>query len=63
MTWKKHFTPVTDGNGIANITGFNSNSKIGPARTNYSRYLPDVYTGSPNRVDREQQYEVMDRDP
>lgn len=63
MTWKKHFTPVTDGNGIANITGFNSNSKIGPARTNYSSYLPDVYTGSPNRVDRYQQYEVMDSDP
>ena len=38
-------------------------SKAGPAKTNYSSYLPDVYSGSPNRVERYQQYEVMDSDP
>jgi hypothetical protein len=35
----------------------------GPSQTNYSNYLPDVYTGSPNRIERYQQYEVMDSDP
>jgi hypothetical protein len=36
---------------------------MGPAKTNYSSYLPDVYSGSPNRIDRYQQYETMDADP
>lgn len=63
MTWKKYFTPVAEGSGLSPVSGLNSNSKPGPARTNYSSYLPDVYTGSPNRVDRYQQYEVMDSDP
>ena len=34
----------------------------GPARSNYSSYLPDVYVGSPNRVERYGQYNVMDND-
>jgi hypothetical protein len=36
---------------------------MGPAKTNYSSYLPDVYSGSPNRIDRYNQYETMDADP
>jgi hypothetical protein len=63
MTWRKHFSPVDvnyEHNRSSNTT---QNSKAGPARTNYSSYLPDVYTGSPNRVERYQQYEVMDSDP
>ena len=62
MSWKKHFTPVPQGNDLSPVSGI-SGSKAGPARTNYSSYLPDVYTGSPNRVERYQQYEVMDSDP
>jgi len=34
----------------------------GPARANYSSYLPDVYAGSPNRVERYMQYDTMDMD-
>ena len=34
----------------------------GPARSNYSSYLPDVYVGSPNRVERYGQYNTMDQD-
>lgn len=34
----------------------------GPARSNYSSYLPDVYVGSPNRVERYGQYNTMDLD-
>ena len=63
MTWRKYFTPVPVGNDLSPVSGMNGASKAGPARTNYSSYLPDVYTGSPNRIERYQQYEVMDSDP
>ena len=63
MSWKKYFTPVPVGAPLSPISGLNPQSKPGPAQTNYSSYLPDVYTGSPNRIDRYQQYEVMDSDP
>ena len=62
MSWKKYFTPVPVGGNVSPINGITS-AKAGPAKTNYSSYLPDVYTGSPNRVERYQQYEVMDSDP
>jgi len=62
MSWKKYFTPVPVGGNVSPINGIAS-AKAGPAKTNYSSYLPDVYTGSPNRVERYQQYEVMDSDP
>ena len=63
MSWKKYFTPAPQGSELSPISGLNSGNRPGPARSNYSSYLPDVYTGSPNRVDRYQQYEVMDSDP
>ena len=62
MSWKKYFTPVPVGTSIS-PTSRSTQSKAGPAKTNYSSYLPDVYSGSPNRIDRYQQYEVMDSDP
>ena len=37
-------------------------SRPGPARTNYSSFLPDVYAGTPNRVERYYQYDTMDMD-
>ena len=64
MSWKKYFTPVpVNGDVLSPINGVNSGNRPGPARTNYSSYLPDVYTGSPNRIERYQQYETMDSDP
>jgi hypothetical protein len=64
MSWKKYFTPVpVNGEMLGPISGQNSGNRPGPARTNYSSYLPDVYTGSPNRIERYAQYEVMDSDP
>ena len=64
MSWKKYFTPVpVKGGGNYNFSPVGSASNPGPARANYSSYLPDVYTGSPNRLERYQQYEVMDSDP
>jgi len=63
MSWKKYFTPVPVGSSLSPISGSENNSKAGPAKSNYSSYLPDVYSGSPNRIERYQQYEVMDSDP
>ena len=63
MTWKKYFSPVEVSGQLSTISGQSSGNRPGPARTNYSSYLPDVYTGSPNRIERYQQYEVMDSDP
>jgi hypothetical protein len=63
MSWKKYFTPVD----ISKMTS-GSNSILsgrgmpGPARANYSSYLPDVYAGAPNRIERYMQYDTMDMD-
>ena len=66
MSWKKYFTPVKTGdnpNGSYSPLGGRAfGGQAGPARTNYSSFLPDVYTGSPNRVERYGQYNVMDLD-
>ena len=58
MSWKKYFQPYDGTNSP--ISGTSSTS--GPASANYSSYLPDVYVGSPNRVERYGQYNTMDMD-
>jgi hypothetical protein len=65
MSWKKYFTTVDNNQSgsSSTINGTNSGNRPGPAQTNYSSYLPDIYTGSPNRIERYSQYEVMDSDP
>tara|TARA_B100001057_G_scaffold56954_1_gene50486 strand:+ start:4619 stop:6346 length:1728 start_codon:yes stop_codon:yes gene_type:complete len=65
MSWKKFFSEVpiqgaTDGTYSA--MGGVATGKPGPAKTNYSSYLPDVYSGAPNRIERYGQYNVMDMD-
>jgi len=66
MSWKKHFTPVKTGdNQNGSYSPFSSRGNgnmAGPAKSNYSSYLPDVYVGSPNRVERYGQYNTMDMD-
>src|SRR5210317_335572 len=66
MSWKKYFTPVPTGDntsgGYSPISGGSASSRPGPARSNYSSYLPDVYVGTPNRVERYGQYNTMDLD-
>jgi len=65
MSWKKHFTPVPTN---MNTTGsyspfsFSRGTGVGPAAANYSSHLPDVYVGSPNRIERYGQYNTMDND-
>ena len=66
MSWKKYFTPVPTGNNPSGSYSPLSNAKngsmAGPARSNYSSYLPDVYVGTPNRIERYGQYNTMDLD-
>jgi hypothetical protein len=62
MSWKKYFSPVNVDNNPSASSPLSSTSKPGPARKNYSSFLPDVYTGAPNRVDRYMQYDTMDMD-
>ncbi len=62
MSWKKYFTPVKIENGGGQFSPLGNGGKPGPARTNYSNYLPDVYAGTPNRVERYMQYNTMDMD-
>ena len=63
MSWKKYFTPAnTDNNTSGSFSPVSGGSRPGPARSNYSSYLPDVYAGTPNRIERYQQYDTMDMD-
>lgn len=66
MSWKKYFTPVPTGNNTQGSYSPFSNTRtgqgMGPAASNYSSHLPDVYVGSPNRIERYNQYNTMDSD-
>jgi hypothetical protein len=62
MSWKKYFTPVEVKSSSSSPSPMANSSSMGPARKNYSSFLPDVYTGAPNRIDRYLQYDTMDMD-
>ena len=52
MSWKKHFTRYNPMDG----TGGNTRT------SRWQSWLPEVYSGQPNRVERYTQYEQMDMD-
>jgi len=56
MSWKKYFKDAN----MSPISGGDNTPNFG--RRNYSSFLPDVYTGHPNRVQRYFQYDQMDGD-
>jgi len=60
MSWKKYFTPVNQ-EGRSSLLG-STPAGSQASKTNYSSYLPDVYVGSPNRIERYLQYDTMDMD-
>ena len=60
MSWKKYFTQ-TNTSGQMSPLG-NTNNYDGTATKNYSSYLPEVYVGHPNRIQRYYQYDQMDQD-
>ena len=55
MAWKKYFKD-------ANTSPISGEKVPNFAKRNYSSYLPDVYTGHPNRIQRYFQYDQMDSD-
>ena len=54
MSWIKFFSEVPiagASDGTYSAMGGATSGKPGPAKTNYSSYLPDVYSGAPNRIE------------
>jgi Bacteriophage T4-like portal protein (Gp20) len=62
MSWKKYFTPVDINSQGKSMSPLGNGGRAGPAKMNYSSYLPDVYAGAPNRSERYMQYDTMDMD-
>lgn len=61
--WRKYFTLVDPSGTMSPINGSeNADSRANPSHRNYSSYLPDVYSGHPNRLERYEQYNIMDQD-
>ena len=58
MTWKKYFKPV---NAVLPISGSSTYSVSGSVNK-YGSWLPEVYMGPPDRLQRYTQYELMDMD-
>jgi hypothetical protein len=63
MSWRRYFTPAPASASTGSNSPVGNGNKAGPARSNYSSYLPDIYVGSPNRIERYMQYDTMDMDP
>lgn len=63
-SWTRHMTAVRIKRGGANKPSKGSRgASASGTNKNFASYLPAVYTGVPNRVDRYQQYDQMDQDP
>jgi hypothetical protein len=76
MTYKKHFTRVNQSGQMSPLGGGSvTGAWNGPGQASTSNYsnqdfgyknygsrLPEVYTGHPNRIERYNQYEMMDVD-
>jgi hypothetical protein len=62
MAWKKYFTPVNASGTLSPISGSMETDRANPTHRNYSSYLPDIYSGHPNRLERYGQYDTMDAD-
>ena len=54
MSWKKHFTRYNTADG----TDGRSHTKA----SRWQSWLPEVYSGQPNRIERYSQYDQMDQD-
>jgi hypothetical protein len=62
MSWRKYFTPVNTSGLLSPVNGSMSASNANPTHRNYASFLPDVYSGHPNRLERYGQYDTMDSD-
>jgi len=64
MSWRKYFNLVKPDGSMSPVSGANTanNPMSAVGRRNYTSYLPEVYTGHPNRMERYFQYDQMDQD-
>ena len=64
MSWRKYFNLVQADGSMSPVSGSSSagTTAAGVGRRNYTSYLPEVYTGHPNRMERYFQYDQMDQD-
>jgi hypothetical protein len=63
MAWKKYFTTVPSQARItARLEELNRDSNKGATSTKFSSYLPEVYAGAPNRIERYVAYDQADLD-
>lgn len=58
MTWTKHFREVPNAQKIKNY--LNAGPKASGSRQTEDSWLPGIYNGPPNRLQRYKQYETMD---
>lgn len=64
MAWKKYFNTYTNQPKASPSPISGAERAAGSmSRKNYNTFLPEVYSGQSNRVDRYYQYEIMDQDP
>ena len=67
MSWKKHLVAVPQGAklqaAISKLHKDLENQAPMGSGSKYLSYLPEVYAGQPNRLERYQQYDSMDKDP
>ena len=60
-SWKKYFTTVPSQARItARLEQLNKESGSTGTSSKYSSYLPEVYAGAPNRIERYVSYDQMD---
>lgn len=59
MSWRKHFTAVNNSGLPMGPTGGDS---YGATHTRSASFLPEIYAGSPNRMQRYVQFSNMDND-
>ncbi len=63
MSWKKYFNLVQPDGSMSPVSGTNTATGMAAmGKRNYTSYLPEVYTGHPNRKERYFQYDQMDQD-
>ena len=58
MSWKKHFSIYRKKTDSVSKSGNGEASR----HTRFNNWLPEVYSGQPNRIERYQQYDQMDAD-
>lgn len=66
MSWTRHFQSVKKDQRLQKALGRARSGEVGAASGgmghNYSSYLPEIYAGHPQRIERYGQYDMMDQD-